>query len=443
MTETEHAPSVIAPERTDRLQLAVVAIASFVVWSGYGAILPYLPVFLREQAHASMWLLGLVAAGFAIGTFVFSAPLGRLSDIIGRKPVLVSGVFLYAIASFLFLTTTHPGWFVLFRLLEGMGSAAVGPAGQAFLADITPEHERSQAYGWLTSAQFGGLVAGPALAVPIYSLAGGGGTRAFHAIFLFGAILSTLAAVALTVTIKEPAVRQQARRRRGPRAPILSLLRGPILAFVIVAFTGHYAMGAFEVIWSIYLRDVGASMTLISMTWIAFAVPMLFSWLGGRIADRHNRYRLMVSGYLFSAVAWVLYGTIPSLLLFVVVNVLEGVAIAYSYPAKQAFLIQVSPKQWIGTVTGMETTAIQLATLLGSLTAPLLYDVIGGLTLAVGGVLAGIGLLVAMPTLARAWDEVSASGQRMRFDEAEVLALEEDYTAISSGPGDLGQRPSV
>ena len=68
---------------------------------------------------------------------------------------------------------------------------------------------------------------------------------------------------------------------------------------------------------------------------------------------------------------------------------------------------------------------------------------IGGLNLAVGGVLAGIGLLVAMPTLARAWDEVSASGQRMRFDEAEVLALEEDYTAISSGPGDLGQRPSV
>jgi DHA1 family multidrug resistance protein-like MFS transporter len=107
-----------------------------------------------------------IAAGYFVGTFVFSTPLGRLSDTIGRKPVIVAGVVLYAVATLLFVSTTHPAWFLLFRFLEGVGAAAVGPAGQAFIADITNDENRSRAYGWLTTAQFGGLVAGPALAWP-------------------------------------------------------------------------------------------------------------------------------------------------------------------------------------------------------------------------------------------------------------------------------------
>ena len=78
-----------------------------------------------------MTLIGVVAAGYYVGTFLFSAPLGRLSDRIGRKPVIVAGVALYAVATLLFITTTHPAWFTLFRFFEGIGAAAVNPAGQA------------------------------------------------------------------------------------------------------------------------------------------------------------------------------------------------------------------------------------------------------------------------------------------------------------------------
>ncbi len=50
------------------------------VWSGFAAILPYLPVFLNEQAHAPMWMIGLIASMYYAGTFTCSSPLGRLSD---------------------------------------------------------------------------------------------------------------------------------------------------------------------------------------------------------------------------------------------------------------------------------------------------------------------------------------------------------------------------
>ena len=131
------------------------------MWSGFGAILPYLPVFLQEQAHASLWLIGVIAAAYYVGSFAFSALFGRLSDSIGRKPVIVSGVAFFALAQLLFISTTHPAWFVFFRFLEGTGAAAVSPAAQALVADLSAEKDRSRAYGWMTSAQFGGLVAGP------------------------------------------------------------------------------------------------------------------------------------------------------------------------------------------------------------------------------------------------------------------------------------------
>ena len=397
---------------SNTLQLAVVCAASFVVWAGFGAILPYLPVFLKEEARASVSLIGVIAAAYYVGTFAFSALLGRLSDRIGRKPLLVMGVCLYSVATALFITTTHPGWFILFRLLEGMGAAAVGPAGQAFVADITSNENRSRAYGWLTTAQFGGLVAGPALAMPLYTLGGGQGKWAFYAIFLFGSILSAATAIAILLAVKEP--QHTAERRLNPvdRPPYRQLVTRPILAFLVVAVTGHFAMGTWEVLWSIWLRELGASMQFVGWTWIAFSAPMLFAWVGGLLADRYSRFYLMFSGYALSAVAWITYGVGRNLTLFLVMNVVEGLAVAWSLPAKQAFLVQVAPRRWLGTIQGLESSAMQLAALVGTLTAPVLYTYMSGYVIGLGGVLALVGLVSAAPTLRWEWLRISAERTR-------------------------------
>jgi MFS family permease len=359
-----------------------------------------------------------------VGTFVFSTPLGRLSDTIGRKPVIVAGVVLYAVATLLFVSTTHPGWFLFFRLLEGIGAAAVGPAGQAFVADITSDENRSRAYGWLTTAQFGGLVAGPALAWPLYSLGGGEGKWAFYTIFLFGSAVSALMALVLLVKLKEPERNRRRRREKVKRPPLRTLINRPIMAFIVVAATGHFAMGTWDVIWSIYLRHLGASMAFVGWTWIAFSVPMLLSFVGGYIADRGNRFLLMFSGYAISGVAWVVYGTTTILWVLLAFNVIEGIAIAYSYPAKQAFLVQVSPRRWLGTIQGLEGTSMQLAALIGTLLSPLLYSVIGGWVIALGGFISLTGLIIAAPILQRAWRQIRQSGRILTAAEAERLAYQ-------------------
>jgi len=411
------------PQQPQWFQLGVICAASFVVWSGFGAILPYLPVFLQEQAHASVWLIGVVAAAYYVGTFVFSAPLGRLSDSIGRKPMIVAGVGLYATATLLFISTTHPGWLILFRLLEGVGAAAVTPAGQAMVADLTTESTRSRAYGWLTTAQFGGLVAGPVLAWPLYSLGGGEGKWAFYTIFLFGSAVSTITAIALLFAVREP---EHARRRRAVKVkhpPYRQLVTRPVVAFLVIAVTGHFAMGVWEVLWSLWLRHLGASMRYIGFTWIAFSVPMLLAWVGGYLADRHSRWVLMFSGYTVSAIAWVLYGATRNLTLFLIVNVVEGFAVAWSYPAKQAFLVQVVPSRWLGSVQGLEQTFVQVAALIGTLVAPVLYSHLSGYVISVAGAVSLLGLGFAAPVLYREWNRLNTSNER---PQAAYVAIHED-----------------
>ena len=421
MTPAANTSGSPAPGETDWSQLALICFASFMVWSGFGAILPYLPVFLHEQAHAPIWMIGVIASMYYAGTFLFSSPLGRLSDRIGRKPVVVSGMFLFALASFLFVTTTNAWWFLLFRLCEGIGAASVGPAGSALIADITSDETRGRGYGLLTSAQFGGLVAGPALAIGLNAL-GGGGRSGFYTIFLAGSAMTLAMGVLLAALLREPAQVTARRKEVVARPSYRSLATPPIVAFMVIAATSNFAMGGWEVLWSLWLRHLGASMAFVSATWMAFSIPMLFSFAGGVLAEKGNRFRLMFAGYTFSACSWVVYGFTRNLTVFLLFNALEGVAVALSMPAKQAFLIQCSPRRWLGTVQGMEQSSAQLAAWVGTLTAPLLFTWISGYAIGVGGFLALGGLAVAAPILGQAWKRIRAEGEALSLAEAERLA---------------------
>ncbi len=386
-----------------RRQLVVVALSDFVVWAGGGAVFPYLPVFLSKEAGASLWWIGVIAAAYFVGVFTVSPAAGRLSDRVGRKPLLVGGTVLYAVATLLFVSTTAPWLFVLFRFLEGVSVALVVPAGQAFIAEITTERNRSQAYGWWTTAQFGGLLVGPALAWPLYELGGGQGLWAFYTIFIFGAALSLLAAAALAVLIREPEHVARARRRPVARPRTRALLTPPVLAILLVVATAEFAMGAWEVVWSLWLDSEGRSFAFIGLTWVAFSAPMLLAFVGGRLADRRSRFALMTAGFGLQALTWMVFSISHSPTVLIVAAVAGGLAFAIAFPAKQALLVQVSPARWLGSVQGLEQTAMQGAAFVGTLAAPLIYGAAGGWIFAVCGGVALTGVLVAAPILRREW----------------------------------------
>jgi DHA1 family multidrug resistance protein-like MFS transporter len=415
-----------------------VAAADFVVWAGGGAIFPYLPVFLQDEAGASLWWIGVIASAYFIGVFMVAPFAGRLSDRVGRKPLLVGGTLLYGTATLLFITTTEPALFVLFRLLEGVGVALIVPAGQAFIAEITTDKNRSQAYGWWTTAQFGGLLVGPALAWPLYELGGGEGPWAFYSIFLFGSALSLLAAVALAVLIREPEHAARERREAVARPSARSLLTAPIVAIIVVVATAEFTMGAWEVVWSIWLDSQGKSLTFIGVTWIAFSAPMLLSFAGGRLADRHSRFALMIAGFTIQGVVWFVFSLTELSWVYVAALVVGGLAFAFAFPAKQALLVQISPSRWLGSIQGIEQASMQGAAFVGTLVAPLVYGAIGGWVFAVCGGVALAGVAVATPILGRHWACIRGGASHCAERDAATKAV-----AVPSGAARAASEPIV
>ena len=140
----------------------------WVIWTtvavdliGFGIVLPILPQY-SERFGAGAAVIGLLSASFSLAQLVFAPVWGKLSDRIGRKPIIIISLFGTAIGS---LVTGFAGalW-VLFlgRIIDGISGASVSVA-QAAVADISPARQRARYMG-LIGAAFGvGFVAGPAI----------------------------------------------------------------------------------------------------------------------------------------------------------------------------------------------------------------------------------------------------------------------------------------
>ena len=396
------ASGLTPPTKTSWVHLGVICASELIIWTGFSAILPYLPIFLQEEGHSSVVMIGFIAASFYVGTLLFSSPFGWLSDLVGRKPLMVSSMALLAVASFLFTRTVDPRWFLLFRLLEGIAGAASGVMF-AFVADISAPAQRSQALGLMMSSEFGGAIAGPALGAALYH-AGGEGRPGFYAIFYFGAALAAVAALIMAVVLREPAAtgqRRAARTHRETRPSYREVLSRAIGGFLITGLTTEFAFGGFEVIWSLWLVRLGASMSTISVIWIAMSVPMLLSFFGGVLADRYNRFIPMFAGGIIASLGFVIYGLARGITLYIVVGVIQGIAYALFFPAREGFLVQVTPPKWVGTVQGLDSTSHWLGGLIGTLLVPILYDLISGYVFVVCGLIGLVGLAVAGPLLRR------------------------------------------
>jgi hypothetical protein len=210
-----------------------------------------------------------------------------------------------------------------------------------------------------------------------------------------------VAAVALAVLIREPERAARARREVVARPPAHKLLTAPVVAIIFVVAASQFTIGAWEVVWSIWLDSKGKSFAFIGLTWIAFSAPMLLSFAGGRLADRHSRFALMTAGFTIQGLAWFVFSLTDLSWAIVTALVVGGRAFAFAFPAKQALLVQVSPPRWLGSVQGMEQASMQGAAFVGTLVAPLVYGAIGGWVFAVCGGVALAGVAIATPILGR------------------------------------------
>src|SRR5215207_4936220 len=263
--------------------------AEFIVWLGFGALLPVLPLYFEEQG-IDLATLGLVIAAWPAARLVGEPAFGWLADRTARVPIMVVGLVATGIFTALPLVLTGPLAFFLLRAAAGLSKAAYDPAARGFLTDATEPARRGEAFGLYGAAQMGGLLFGPAIGAFGAALLGGHGF-----VFVFCGVASLVAAAAIGLTVREtplPSRTHPAPRRdhvelphegRGrfaaadvaaAEAPASLWNRG-LIAVLIINAGGYFASGTYEVIWSLFLKSLGAGLDLIGLTFAMFGLPIL------------------------------------------------------------------------------------------------------------------------------------------------------------------------
>jgi MFS family permease len=361
-------------------------VAEFVVWLGFGALLPVMPLYFREHG-VDLATLGVIIAAWPAARLVGEPIFGWLADRVPRVPLMVAGNIGAGIFQFLPLVFVGAVPFLVLRALQGLSTAVYDPAARGYITDATPPERRGEAFGLYGAAQMGGLVFGPAI--------GGLGSASFGGIgfvFVFGAISSFVAALAIGLRVREtpglsrqhpgasfdatefPArptlvhgdgpvgagtsagagTTQRAPDVGGPGPARVGLANRLLLAAILVNFGGNFSAGTYDVVWSIFLDGLGAGLELIGLTFAMFGLPILIlSPYFGRRVDRGGLVWFVLIGGLAPAVTGVLYPLITDPGLAVPLILVEATGFAMLNPALYAIVAAGSPPGRSSTAQGI------------------------------------------------------------------------------------------
>src|SRR6202790_2710515 len=220
---------------------------------GFGLVIPLLPFYAERFAASPQTVTGLMAV-FSLMSMLTAPFWGRLSDRVGRRPVLMVSMAAAALA-YLWMGFADALWMVFAaRALAGACAGNIA-AANAYIADVTTPENRAKGMGMIGAAFGIGFIIGPALGG---FLAGGDpATAHLGAPFYVGAFLSALAFLAALVFLKEslPPERRGSIRQVGRLAALADKLARPSLRGLIqLSFLVIFAFAAMEVTFAMWAR---------------------------------------------------------------------------------------------------------------------------------------------------------------------------------------------
>lgn len=146
----------------NKASLSIIFVTIFIDLMGFGILIPILPTFASKELGISDFGIGIIVAIYSLMQFVFNPMLGKLSDKIGRRPVILSTQLLTAVSYMIFAFSNSFALLFFSRLIAGLGGSNIGVA-QAYIVDITTREERAKGMGVIGAAFGLGFVFGPVI----------------------------------------------------------------------------------------------------------------------------------------------------------------------------------------------------------------------------------------------------------------------------------------
>jgi predicted MFS family arabinose efflux permease len=371
-------------------QLGILLLVVFIDLLGFGMVIPVMPRYAAELGAPTAWI-GLLLTGYSAMQFVFAPIWGRLSDRVGRRPVLLGSIAMTAAGFVAYSLAPTFGWLLASRLFAGAATANLAIA-RAYVADVTTPETRARGMG-LIGASFGlGFILGPALAswLSHWSLAAPG---------YAAAALSTVNGVAAFFILPEPANHTVAPHRSRFAALTGELRKVGIRRLLVTSLLSILAFSALEATFSLFAQDAhGLDQQHVGylFAYIGVVAVVVQGGLIGPLTRRFGETRLLVAGLALQAVTFVALPFAASTAALLAVLAPMSVGSGLTNPSLSALLSRMARREDQGGTLGIGESASALGRIVGpeagtysyahlSLAAPYLG---GGLLMAVAAVLA-------------------------------------------------------
>jgi multidrug resistance protein len=375
-------------------KLTVLMITAFVDMLGLAMVIPLLP-FYATKLGASATIVGVLIAAFSIAQLA-SAPLwGRFSDRYGRRPALLAGLLVSAVAYVIFAYASTLWLLLISRVVQGLGGGTIGVV-QAYVADASDPNDRAKSLGWLSAATSLGAVVGPAIGSALIHWGR-------HAPGIASAIFCVLVSVFAWSYLRESRQEMTATGEHGvpqtsagavwsvitrPKEPAQRLIW--IYAIAIGAFYGTAPTLPLLLANRLPINEGNVGYFVMYLGGMGVVVRAgilgrMIEWLG---EARLTRLGLVLLAFGLAAVA-----AVHSYLTLLVALTLMPLGTAFVFPCVTAMLSRVVPNKHRGLYMGVQHTFGGVSRVVFPLAAGVAMDHLG---LGVPFVLAGVLVLATL-----------------------------------------------
>lgn len=397
MTNADTVAACTPPPKLKTPALAVLFATVFINLVGFGLVVPLLP-FFAQSLKAEAWQITLMFSAYSLGQFFAEPFWGRLSDRIGRKPVLLMTLIANALG-YLMLAFVPNIWLAIaVRLFTGLGAGNISTV-QGYVADVTPPEQRAGRMG-LIGAAFGlGFIVGPGL---------GGlltqpqlGRLGYQLPIFLAAALAAVAAVGVVVFLRE------SRAKADPAAPRPAFLAGlkdardnavvsRVLVVTLIYMAGFSAMESVFGLWSESRYQWGAREVGLSFMIVGIVSTLNQGFFAGRLARRFGESRVLATGMLLFGTSLVLQVlapvawfpatrlelgaiTIPVVQGWIIpiVMAIGACGMSLAMPNISAMISRASPPDRQGAMLGLNMASSSVARIFGPMIAGALFSGLG------------------------------------------------------------------
>jgi len=364
-----------SPARQSKSPLLVIFTTVFLDLVGFGIIIPLVGIYGKHYG-ASTLELAVLGSIYSLMQFFFSPIWGRLSDRVGRRPILLMSLLGSTLSYFLFALAGNLTILILSRALAGIFAANISTA-QAYIADVTEKKDRAKGMG-LIGAAFGiGFTLGP----PI-----GGITAAKLGLWAPGVIAGTFCGLNLILAIfrlKESLPEEI--REKNKNTPVHGSVRlaqwqtlkrvvkdKPLFLPIISTFIATFAFSNLEQVFSLFIQtkfnfetSLAGYKTGLVLMWSGILGALVQGGLIRRLVPKYGEEKLAVAGLFIQGFAMILFAYTPTYGLFFLTAIPLAFGSGLINPSLAALVSKGAHADEQGAVIGLKEGMSSLARIFG------------------------------------------------------------------------------